>query len=165
MRPGATDAQAAALRVAVFPCGNPDRGDDAAAVIIAREPLPVDGAGVEVRDAGDLTLESLVDLPAGTRIVVVDALIGPAPGAIVTVPLEALDALEGAASATSSHVMSLGRLIGLAGVLRGAPLDGVVVGIGAAQAWPGAGLSAPVAASIGALRDAVATAVEELRRS
>lgn len=155
-------ARAMTAPVAVFPCGNPDRGDDGAALAIGSDEALAGHAGVELYQPGDLGVEVLVDLPAETRVLIIDAVIGPAPGAIVTARLDDLGSLGRTASATSTHVIPLDRLLGLVAIMRGAPLEGLVVGIGAAQAWPGSGLSAPVAAALPDLAAAVRSAVEQL---
>jgi hydrogenase maturation protease len=148
--------------VAVFACGQPDRGDDAAAAMaVARLPSEV-LAAAEIHVCDVLEAETLASLPTGMGLVIVDAVVGPPPGHILHIDVADLDALSRTTAVASSHQLPLPRIIGLAQILRGAPLSGIFVGIGVAHVSPAAGLSAPVEASLPDLARAVAGAVSEV---
>ncbi len=146
-------------------CGEPERGDDAAG------PIAVDGlpravlARCEVRRASALDIESLLDVPDGAACVIVDAATGVEPGSVVVLPLERLLRLgverSGGGAPRSSHELPVEQVVSLVAVLRRGLPEGSFVGIGAASADFGAGLSEPVAAGLPAFRDAITA---ELRR-
>ena len=76
-----------ALLVVVFACGEPLRGDDSVAHVACRA-LPAEVlARADVKLVGALEAEYLRDLASGVRAVIVDAVVGPAPGEIVEIPL------------------------------------------------------------------------------
>jgi hydrogenase maturation protease len=151
-----------ARRVVVLACGDPLRGDDSIA------PLAVAGmddaalAGAEVRIIGALEPEHLVDLPAGTAVVIVDAVVGVEPGRLVELELDELAGHARRVVTTSSHQLPLDRVVALAQLLRDAPLAGRFVGVGIADVRPGEDLSAPTEAAPPALRAAVESAIASL---
>ncbi len=140
-------------------CGERERGDDAAG------PLAVDGlpldllARCELRMAAGLSVETVLDIPPGAACVLVDAATGIEPGAVVVRPLAALAARGGEAarivSPSSSHILAVDQVLGLAEVLRGRLPDGAFVGIGAARAGIGAPLSPAVEVALPAFRAAI----------
>ncbi len=171
-------------RVPVFACGDPSRGDDAAAMA-AVELLPaavLDRAAIEV--VGALDVQHLLDLPPGAPCVVVDAVAGIAAGEVWVRPLAALGprgaaqaggapggrgaALPVGAAATrrpeprSSHQLALGDVLALAATLRGEPAGGTFVGIGGTRWDLGAPLDAAVAAALPAFAAAIAAAIDAL---
>lgn len=147
-------------------CGEPERGDDAAG------PMAIDGlpaavlARCEVRRGAALDIETLLDIPPGAACVLVDAAVGVAPGAVVVVPLEALGQPAGRAdsdaSPRSSHELPIGQVFGLVRALRGRGPVGSFVGIGAASADLGAGLSPAVDRAMPAFRAAITAEVRRL---
>ncbi len=160
------------IRVPVFVCGQPDRGDDGAA-FAAAELLGDDvRARAEIVFAGQLDVMLLVDLPADGPCVVVDAVAGLEPGEIWVRPLAALvdrarSLADGgrAPEPRSSHELPLDQVLSLAATLRDAPPAGTFVGIGGSCWDLGAPLSDPVAAALpsfaAAITAAVADAVED----
>ncbi len=146
--------------VRVLVCGERLRGDDGAARQ-AVEALDADTrALVEIDEVGQLSVEALLDVPEGTALVVVDAAVGPAPGSIVTLPLDEVGGRHGTVPA-SSHALPPDQVIGVAAEMRGSPLRGSFVGIGAVEFGFGAPLSRPVEAGL----PAFATAIQaEIRR-
>ena len=174
--------------IIVLACGDELRGDDGVALVAVGALPPEALARAEVRILGAVAVEDLVALPAGSRVVIVDAVAGPAPGQLVESELAALtgraphlatldagtsDALRPAgmhppapdlppASPMSSHQLPLPEVVALAGLLRNAPLEGRFVGVGIESVAFGSGLSTPVAAAVPALAEAIARAVRAL---
>ena len=154
------------LRVPIFVCGEPARGDDAAG-FAAVELIPADlRERVEVVPVGQLDILFLMDLPADAPCIVVDAVAGLQPGEVWVRPLAALvdraRALQAAGCAPeprSSHELPLEQVLDLAATLRDAPPAGTFVGIGGACFDVGAPLTRSVAA---ALPELVAAIVEEV---
>jgi hydrogenase maturation protease len=155
-------------RVTLFVCGEPHRGDDAAAYHAARR-LPVSARQrVRVFPVGQLDVQHLLDLPAGAACIVADAVAGLAPGSIWRERLENVaDLARGAAEAgvpraRSTHQLPLEQTLSLASLLRGAPLTGSFVGLGGAGFALGTGLSPAVATAIPAFVSAIAAEAEAL---
>lgn len=155
-------------RVPVFVCGEPTRGDDAAAFAAVELLAPAARDLADVVAAGQLDVLFLLDLPADRPCVVVDAVAGLAPGEVWVRPLAALvdraRALERAGRAVeprSSHELPLEQVLALAATLRDRPPAGTFVGIGGACWDAGAGLSDGVAAALPAYAEAIAAAIEE----
>jgi hydrogenase maturation protease len=157
--PAATTPRARArIAVEVLVCGSPDRGDDAApllaAPLIAKQ-LPAD---VRLKVIGLLDIDALLAIPAGAATVIVDAAVGIEPGAIVSMPLNGLIGRDGL-RARSSHALSFPEVIGLAELLRGVPLSGRIVAIGATRF----GLGKPMSRRVGmALPDLVRSTLEAI---
>jgi hydrogenase maturation protease len=150
--------------IVVFACGDELRGDDGVAPVAVRALPAAIAAGVDVRVLGAVAVEDLVALPPGTKVVIVDAVVGPPPGQVVELDLAALPAgaTDPAAPAlvtTSSHQLPLGEVLALATLLRDAPVDGRFVGIGIRSVAFGGELSGPVADALPALTDAVSRAI------
>lgn len=148
----------------VLICGERLRGDDAAA-LLAVELLPQDArALVEVVEVGQLSVEALLDVPDGVALVVADAAVGVAAGAVVTRPLDRVAGQAdagGPGSPASSHSLPPDQVLALAAELRGSMPRGVFVGIGGAQFEFGEGPSAAVAAGLATF---ASTLADEIRR-
>jgi hydrogenase maturation protease len=159
----ATKRSAAATRhvaIDVLVCGSVDRGDDGAAIAVAPllgDTLPDD---VRVRVVGQLDIDDLLSVPAGARVVIVDAAAGIQPGQIVELPLNGLIGGDDRLRPRSSHALSFPEVIGLADLMRGRPMRGRIVAIGGVDFRLGAALSARVARAIPALVAAVREAIE-----
>lgn len=156
------------VRVPVFVCGEPTRGDDAAAHAAVELLAPAARELADVVAAGQLDVLFLLDLPADRPCVVVDAVAGLAPGEVWVRPLAALvdraRALERSGRAVeprSSHELPLEQVLALAATLRDHPPAGTFVGIGGACWDAGAGLSDGVVAALPAFAEAIAAAIEE----
>lgn len=151
--------------VRVLVCGNPDRGDDGAAVAAVATVLPTLPADVlarlEVRRCPQLAARDLLDIPSTVRAVIVDAALGAAPGQVVVVPLGDLAGRSDTPIPHSSHAVPADLPIRLAALIRSDPPDGTFVGIGGRSFGYGATLSRPVREGLAAFRSAVA---EELTR-
>lgn len=169
------------MTIVVLACGDDLRGDDGVAAAAVHLLPPEIGALAELRVVRALEVEDLVALPAGCRVVVVDAVAGPRPGEVVELDLAAFEqvatgdslpdesvppatvgAPDLAPAVTSTHQLPLPDVLALAAMLRGARLVGRFVGIGIASVAPGEGLSPPVAGALTLVAEAVARAVRSL---
>jgi len=149
--------------VEVLACGGPDRGDDAAAVIaVARlaDALPED---VRTRLVGQLDIDDLLAVAPGAGAIVVDTAVGIDPGWIVEIPFSGLVGRESGIRPRSSHALSIPETIGVASIIRGRPLQGMVVAIGGVDFGLGEALSWPVATAMDAFVLAIADAVSRVR--
>lgn len=145
-------------------CGNADRGDDGVALAAAATmlpELPPDLAPkLEVRRSPELRTEDLIDLPEGVRVLIIDAVVGLPPGDIVRMPLGELVA-HPAFTPRSSHQLPIDLVVGLAGVIRRAPIPGVFVGLAGHRFGYGTPLSKSARNALPAFRAAI---VDELVR-
>jgi hydrogenase maturation protease len=156
-------------RFPVFVCGEPARGDDAAG-FAAVELLPARVLDrVEVIRAGFLDVQLLLDLPAEVPCIVVDAVAGIRPGALIVRPLaEIVRATRARAEAgatpalRSSHELPLEQVLSLAALLRPAPPAGTFVGIGGARFDVGTDLTPAVRAALPGFAAAIAAEIERL---
>jgi len=159
-------------------CGNADRGDDGLAWRAMRpllDDLPAAlAAAVEARRATELRVEDLLDLAPDQSLVIVDAVSGIEPGAVVRLALDELPVASGRSGAgrpapRSSHQLPIEVVLGLAETLLGRRIQGVFIGLGGASFGFGEPLSDAVTAALPELRAAVlreleAQAVESARR-
>ena len=151
--------------VRLLVCGNAERGDDGAALAAVATLLsglpPHLLAVLEVRRCEQLDLDDLLDLPVSAACVIADAVVGLAPGEVVTIPLADLPDRDAAAGPVprSSHVLPIGQLVGIATVMRDRPLDGSFVGIGGRSFGFGRGIGRPVRAALPAFRAAIESAL------
>jgi len=161
-----TDRSARATQsvaVEVLVCGSPDRGDDGAplaAAAVLRQDLPND---VRVRTVGQLDIDDLLAVSADARVVIVDAAVGIRPGQVVELPLTGLVGREDRLRPRSSHALAFPEVIGLAEVVRGRPMQGLIVAVGGRAFGLGAAFSPRVARAIPALVAAVRDAIRRLR--
>ena len=150
------------ILVEILVCGSLDRGDDGAALAAApgiRERLPSD---VRIKVVGTLDIDDLLAVPKGASVVIVDAAIGIPPGQVVTLPLTGLIDRDGIRP-RSSHALAFPEVIGLAELLRGAPMIGEIVAVGADRFTPGKPLRRIVTAAIPALVEATLDSVDRTR--
>lgn len=149
--------------VEVLACGGPDRGDDGAAVIAVgrlADALPDD---VRMRIVGQLDIDDLLSIPPGAGAVVVDTAVGVDPGWIVEIPFSGLVGRDAGIRPRSSHALSIPETVAVASIIRGRPLQGMVVAIGGIDFGLGEALSWPVAAAMDAFVLAIADAVRRVR--
>jgi hydrogenase maturation protease len=141
-------------------CGERMREDDGVAeAAVALLPDDV-RALAQIELIGLLSVESLLDIPEGSAVVVADAAAGVAAGQVVSMPLEAI-ARDGAVPATT-HVMPPDEVIALAAELAGRMPRGVFVGMGGAEFGFGEELSATVKAALPEYVAALAAAIRTL---
>jgi hydrogenase maturation protease len=151
------------VTVVILACGSADRGDDRApmvAVAALAAGLPPD---VEVRFIGRLDIDGLLAVPAGAGVVVVDTVIGVDPGWVVQIPFGGLIGRESGMVLRSSHALSVPGTVGLASMIHGRPMVGVVVAIGGVSFGLGDAISWPVAAGMATFRLAIIDAIDRVR--
>lgn len=148
-------------RVPVLVCGTSLRGDDGAGLAAVRELDGATGRLADVRPVGQLEADLLLE-PGVEPCVVVDTVVGVAPGELVDLPLSELAGTGIGRLPHSSHSLGIGRAVSLAQTLLGRPLRGSFVGIGGVDFRPQASLSPAVAEAIPSLSAAVAGAVNRL---
>ena len=160
--PGSS-ASSNSILVEVLICGSPDRGDDGAANVAASILSAELQPDVRLRIVGQLDIHDLLGVPAGASVVVVDAATGIQPGRIVNLPLDGLIGGGDPVRPRTSHALAFPEVVGLAELIRGHPIRGRIVAIGAVGFALGGALSERVNAAIPALVQAVRDAVEQLR--
>ncbi len=146
--------------VVVLVCGERLRRDDGAALLAAEGLDPGTVALAEISEIGQLSVDALLEVPLGAPLIVADAAVGIAAGQVVVLPLAEIVG-RAAATPASSHSLPPDQVLALAEEMRGAPLDGVFVGIGGAEFSFGEELSEPVAAALPTFSAAMAS---EIRR-
>jgi hydrogenase maturation protease len=138
----------------VIGVGNPYRRDDGVGPAVAEEigRLGLPGTCVVVTDGEP---SRLLDAWTGTDVaVVVDAALlrDPAPGRVHRLPVEGL---PGGVAASSSHGLGIPEAVELARALDRLPARLVFYTVEIDEAGYGTGLSAPVAAAVPSVVDAV----------
>jgi hydrogenase maturation protease len=156
-------------RIPLFLCGDAHRGDDGAALRVVRLLAPGVRRHADIVVAGQLDASMLLGVPEGVPCVIVDAVAGVAPGAIVARPLPELAALgrkragtSRRAKSRSSHELPLEQALALAEEVRQHPIDGWFLGIGIADCELGDTLSPAVVAALPALAARLAAILDEL---
>jgi hydrogenase maturation protease len=150
--------QAPTLRVLV--CGSADRGDDGAALCAVAHVLPrldpILRQRVEVRRCQQLDATDIIDVADGEACLVLDTVVGVAPGSIVEIPR-----LQDAAP-RSSHALPIGQVLGIAEAIRGGLPRGRLVGIGGKWFGFGETRSRALRDGMAAFEQATTLAIEEL---
>jgi hydrogenase maturation protease len=155
-----------AIHVRLLVCGERLRGDDGAAIRAVEMLDAATRALVEVVEVGQLSVEALLEVPAGVAVIVADAAVGVPAGEIVTLPLADVARSTGSgATPASSHSLPPDQVLALAEELRGSPLRGSFVGMGGTKFGFGERLSPPVAAGLRAFAEAIAAEVRRLAAS
>jgi hydrogenase maturation protease len=149
--------------IVVIGIGNPDRGDDAIGVVVARELKQATPPGVTViehrGDAADL-VERLARTDAA---ILVDAAVsGAAPGTFRRIDVHR-ETLPAAWFACSTHGLGLATAIELAGTLGSLPCHCIVYAVEAEAFDHGAALSAGTVATIPAVTEAIGRDLARLR--
>ena len=127
----------------VIACGEPERGDDGAALEAAARIDPAIARRVPVRSVRQLSPEDLVDSLMAGSVLLLDAVRGVPAGTVVELPLRDLRDQPPDWSATT-HVLPIASVVRLAATL-GAPLErGWFIGVGGERFELGAGLSRTV---------------------
>ena len=155
--------EAPTLRVLV--CGSADRGDDGAALCAVAHVLPrldpMLRQRVEVRRCQQLDATDIIDVADGEACLVLDTVVGVAPGAIVEIPLDELSRLQDAAP-RSSHALPITQVLGIAEAIRGALPRGRHGGKGGKWFGFGATRARALRDGMAAFEQATALAIEEL---
>jgi len=144
----------------VIGLGNPDRGDDAVGVQVARK---VAAARLDVRVLElDDPSEALDAWASADRVVVADAVSsGGDPGDIHIVDAIARALPTGSWAAAGTHALGLAAVVELARALGRLPRTLVLVGVEARRFDHGAPMSDAVAAAVPAAAIAVLAAIDE----
>ena len=149
--------------VEVMVCGGFDRGDDAAGLAVLIDLTAHLPADVSTRFVGQLDIDDLLAIPAGAGAVVVDTAVGVDPGWVVEIPFIGFAGRESGIHARCSDALARPETVGVASMIRGRTLLGMVVAIGGASFGPGEDLTWPVASGLPAFRLAIADAIERVR--
>lgn len=151
--------------VRVVVCGDADGGDAGVALAAAATLLPTLsadlGSRLEIRRRMELRVDDLADLPLAERCLIIDAVSGGPPGEVVVIALDA-DMTWPDMAPRSAHELPIGLLLSIAAVIRGAPVEGVFVGLGGHRWGYGTPLSRLARAAMPAYRAAIATALADL---
>jgi hypothetical protein len=158
-----TEASVVRVLVEVLACGDPERGDDGASIGALADLEPGLPADVAVRRIGQLDIDDLLAVPSGAGAVVVDTVTGVDPGWVVEIPFVGFAGRESGIRARSSDTLSRPETVGVASMIRGRPMAGVLVAIGGASFGLGEALSWPVASGLCSFRVAIADAIERVR--
>ena len=148
-------------RVTVLVCGEAMRGDDALALrAVAMLPAEI-AALAEIREIGQLSPDELLEAPA--PVLVVDAVSGPPPGALVDMALGDLAAMGAdGPHAASTHALPLATAVGLSVRLRGSAPEGRFLGMAGTDYGIDRPLSPVVADALPRLTDALARWIRDL---
>jgi hydrogenase maturation protease len=160
--PGGGAGTTAAARLRLLVCGEPARGDDAAAFAAVTAMPSAVRDRVDVVSCGQLQVDHLLDVPAGAPCIVLDAAVGVPPGEVVMLSLADVAARRSGSAPRSSHTLAPDQVIALAATLRGAPPAGVFIGIGGADFALGAELSPAVLAGLPRLVEVIVREIERL---
>jgi hydrogenase maturation protease len=157
-------APAPPTSVEVLACGAIDRGDDGAGVIAVGRLADALPADVHIRIVGQLDIDDLLAVPKGAGAVVVDTVVGVDAGWIVEIPFNGLAGRAAGVRPRSSHALSIPETVAVASIIRGRPLQGMIVGIGGVDFGFGEPLSWPVVAALDAFVLAIVDSVERVRQ-
>jgi hydrogenase maturation protease len=155
--------ETATTKVEVLACGAPDRGDDGAGVLAVGRLADLLPGDVRTRIVGQLDIDDLLSVPSGAGAVVVDTVVGVDPGWIVEIPFSGLAGREAGIQPRSSHALSIPETVAVASIIRGRPLQGMVVAIGGVDFGLGEALSWPVASGMDAFVLAIVDAIRRVR--
>lgn len=145
----------------VIGVGNPDRGDDAAGLVVARG-LARDAVGaIDVIEASGEPASLVASLDGAAWAILIDAASGIAPGTVERFNVAAA-ALPGEAFVCSTHAIGVAQALELARALSRLPPICIVYGIGGECFERGAALSDRVAAAIPIAESAVRSEVRSL---
>ena len=148
-------------QVLVIGLGNPDRGDDAVGVEVARE-AGAERLGVKVLEFDDPS-EALDAWDPEDTVILTDAISsGGVPGDIHVIDAVAHTLPAGRWAAGGTHALGLAAVVELARSLGRLPQRLVVVGVETAQFAHGSPLSEAVAAAVPAAAVAVLDAIDAI---
>jgi hydrogenase maturation protease len=157
-------SHAASLRILV--CGDADRGDNGAPLIVISRLLPslprIILDQVEIRRREQLEVDDLIDLDRDEACLIVDTAAGVEPGEVVTVSLEEMAAGDSGPIPRSAHVVRFDAGIRLASAARGGTPAGSFVGIGGRSFGFGVPLSVPVRTALPVFSAAVAAEIARI---
>ncbi|MBX3028960.1 MAG: hydrogenase maturation protease [Chloroflexi bacterium] len=153
--------ESSVIRPLVLACGEPLRGDDAAAaaVVAMLDPAIRDLAEVRVRPS--VGLEELLAIPDDQPVIIVDAVLGPEPGTLIRTSLVTLEETAQPWVPISGHQLPLAQTLAIAEVL-GWTVRGTFLGVGAASCVIGESLSPAVADALPGLCALLEVEIEAL---
>jgi hydrogenase maturation protease len=149
-------------RVRLLVCGERLRGDDGAALLAVEGLSDETLALVDVIAVGQLSVEALLDVPAGVVVIVADAALGIPAGRVIRLALADVAGRVVAVTPASSHSLPPDQVLALAEEMRGSRLRGVFVGIGGAEFGFGARLSPSVEKGMAEFAAALADEIRQL---
>jgi hydrogenase maturation protease len=131
--------------VLILGCGNPDRSDDAAGLLVARRLREL---GIDAHEAGGGGL-ALIDAWSGwADVIVVDAVMSGAPPGTITIWDARTSAFPVGQFRCSTHALGVAEAIELARALDRLPSKLIVFGIEGVRFDPGEPPSAEVADAV-----------------
>jgi hydrogenase maturation protease len=149
--------------ILVIGIGNPDRGDDAVGLVVARELQQAVPMGVTVLEHRGDAADLVERLDSAAAVVLVDAAVsGGDPGTFRRIDVRR-ESLPASWFACSTHGLGLAAAIELAQALGSLPERCVVYAIEAVRFDPGAALSEPAVAAIPAVVAAILDDVAAFR--
>jgi len=148
-------------RVPVIACGTPLRGDDGAGSAAVQALPGLADLPAETRLVGQLEADLLL-APGIEPCVVIDTVVGVAPGTLLSAPLHEVGRSGIGRVPHSSHSLGVARAVRLAEMVLGRPLAGRFVGVGGADFRAGAHLSEPVRDALPGLQALVLDAIAGL---
>jgi hypothetical protein len=164
LQPGSKVGPRPTTHVELLICGAADGGDDGAA-LAAVTPLVGDFPDdVAVRSVAHLDIDDLLAVPPGAGVVVVDTVMAIDPGWVLQIPFAGLVGRGSGMTLRSSRALAIPGTIGLASMIRGRPMVGIVVVVGGVNFGFGDALSWPVIAGLGTLRLSILDAITRVRR-
>ena len=140
----------------VIGCGNADRGDDAAGLLVARRLLALGVEAQEQSGEAAALLEAWKAVPAGRPVIVVDAAVtGSPPGSISFWDAAASDWSAGALRC-STHALGVEEAVALGKALGVLPQPLLIYGIEGSNFAFGSGPSAEVLHAVEELANRIA---------
>lgn len=143
----------------VIGVGNPDRGDDAAGLVVVRRLSSDPAVFADIVETSGEPAALIASLDAAAWAILVDAASGIAPGTVERFDVTAT-ALPNEAFVCSTHAMGVAQALELARALGRLPPKCIVYGIGGESFETGAALTDRVAGAVDAAESSVR---EEIR--
>ncbi|HXG33653.1 MAG TPA: hydrogenase maturation protease [Bryobacteraceae bacterium] len=147
------------MKVCIIGCGNSDRGDDAAGLLVARR---LQELGIEAREHSGEALELLEAWSQADRVVLIDAVCTGAPAGAVSVWEGSSAPVAGEPFRCSTHALGIAEAIALARVLDRMPPELRIYGIEGRRFGCGARPSPEVVAAVESVAQAIARELRSL---
>ncbi len=147
------------MRVCIIGCGNPDRGDDAAGLLVARR---LQELGIEAREHSGEGLELLEAWSEADCAILVDAVCTGAPAGAILVWEGPFAPVAGEPFRCSTHALGIAEAIALARVLDRMPPELRIYGIEGRRFGCGARPSPEVAAAVESVAQTIAGELRSL---
>ena len=155
--------------VRLLVCGSADRGDDGAPLLAVAHLLPSLDAPtrerLEVRRCPQLDSSDIADVAQDEACLLLDVVIGIAPGTVVTLALPDLGLGRAGISPRSSQPLPINEVLDDAALIRGCLPPGAFVGIGGVWFGFGEVQSRVVRAGLPRFEAAIEAAIRGLIRS